>query len=221
MHYRIILLATALSMSGAVAQAATGQAEDCLAAAADAEKQYSIPSGLLAAIGEVESGRRTVLSHRAAPWPWTIDADGTGMFLSNLPTAVKTLHDLEDRGVRMIDVGCFQVDLTYHPDAFATPEDAFDPVANAEFAARFLASLHQRFGSWPAAVMNYHSASPELGIPYRDRVLALWQGNGPPSPSIALAVWAPAAIVPEVIRLGPTASTLPAIITPITGPAAR
>jgi hypothetical protein len=193
----------------------TAHAQDCLAAATDAERQYAIPPGLLAAIGEVESGRRNVESHRAGPWPWTIDADGTGMFLSSLPVAVKTLRELRDQGARMVDVGCFQVDLTYHPDAFATLAEAFDPVANVQFAARFLASLHQRFGNWPAAVMNYHSASPERGMPYRDRVLAVWQGHEEPSSSPAL--WAPIAIVPEVIRLGPTTSALPTIVTPIAG----
>ena len=45
---------------------------------------------------------------------------------------------LQLRGVRAIDVGCFQVDLFYHPCAFANLDDAFDPDANAFVAARIL-----------------------------------------------------------------------------------
>ncbi len=172
-QYRSVIFAIMLSAIGTLPCAATGHAADCLSAAADAEKRYTIPSGLLAAIGKVESGRVVAASGEVAPWPWTIDADRNGMALPDLPAAVQKLRDLEGQGAQKIDVGCFQIDLTYHPDAFATPEEAFDPVANAQFAARFLADLHQRLGSWPAAIMNYHSASPEIGIPNRDRVLAL------------------------------------------------
>ena len=36
--------------------------------------------------------------------------------------------------MKVIDVGCFQVDLFYHPYAFTSLEEAFDPDANARAA---------------------------------------------------------------------------------------
>jgi hypothetical protein len=63
-----------------------------------------------------------------------------------------------------------QVNLMYHPEAFASLEQAFDPVANATYAAGFLQRLFAQTGSWPAATAAYHSAVPELGQPYQRKV---------------------------------------------------
>ena len=41
--------------------------------------------------------------------------------------AVAAVQALQARGVRSIDVGCLQVNLMYHPIAFASLDDAFDP----------------------------------------------------------------------------------------------
>ena len=48
--------------------------------------------------------------------------------------------------MRSIDIGCAQVNLMHHPDAFASLEQAFDPMANADYAARFLKQLHDTHG---------------------------------------------------------------------------
>ena len=66
-----------------------------------------------------------------------------------------------------------------HPDAFATLADAFDPVRNADYAAGFLRRLQSRTGSWDSAIADYHSDTPDLGLPYERRVLAVWHGQGP------------------------------------------
>ncbi|HJO71542.1 MAG: hypothetical protein QF450_07035 [Rhodospirillales bacterium] len=61
------------------------------------------------------------------------------------------MRRLSARGVRNIDVGCMQVNLLYHKDAFATLEEAFEPASNAAYAARFLKDLYATSGSWSAA----------------------------------------------------------------------
>jgi hypothetical protein len=218
-RHRLVLL----SALWPIACPLRASAADCLAAAADAEQQYAIPAGLLAAIGTVESGRLDRGSGRILPWPWTIDAAGASQFLPSLPAAVAALGGLERQDVQLIDVGCFQVDLTYHPDAFPSLAEAFDPVANARYAAGFLADLHRRFGSWPLAVMNYHSAWPDSGAAYERRVLALWHGLNTVVPVFGMRIWTPAttppeAIQPEVIVVGRSLSPLPTIITPVTAP---
>jgi len=151
----------------------------CEMAAGAAEQQYGLPAGLLRAIGIVESGRWQPAINRVAPWPYAIDVGGYDLFMESLPEAVGKVASLRQEGFASIDVGCFQINLMYHPDAFATLEEAFDPAANAAYAARFLLSLYGRSGSWEIAVADYHSAVPELGDPYRAHVYAVWQGAPP------------------------------------------
>lgn len=145
----------------------------CRPAIAMAEAGAAIPPRLLSAIGRVESGRRGA-DGRLAPWPWTINAEGQGHFFDSKAEAVAAVRALQARGVRSIDVGCLQVNLMHHPDAFASLDAAFDPGANAAYAARFLAQLHDQLGTWPKAAGAYHSQTPELGEDYRNRVLAAW-----------------------------------------------
>jgi hypothetical protein len=104
------------------------------------------------------------------PWPWTIDADGMGLFLDSKAAAVAWVVQQTSRH-RYIDVGCMQVDLAMHPKAFASLEQAFDPMANADYAARYLSALYREAGgNWDVAVGLYHSHSPSLAAAYRDRV---------------------------------------------------
>ena len=77
------------------------------------------------------------------PWPWTVDAEGQGAFYDSKELAIAAVRALQARGVRSIDVGCMQVNLMHHPNAFNSLEQAFDPVArNANYAAQFLTELH-------------------------------------------------------------------------------
>jgi hypothetical protein len=75
--------------------------------------------------------------------------------------------------VRSIDVGCMQVNLLHHPNAFASLEQAFDPVGNAIYAAHFLRQLFDQTGSWPKATAAYHSATPKLGSAYQLKVASV------------------------------------------------
>jgi len=150
----------------------------CEGAGAEAESAWRLPSGLLSAIGRIESGRYDAAAGRVAPWPWTINAAGQGHYFESGTDAVAAVRDLQMQGVRSIDVGCFQINLFYHPGAFSTLESAFDARANADYAARFLTELYGRTGSWEAAIAAYHSATPAFGEPYRSRVMADWQGGG-------------------------------------------
>lgn len=70
-----------------------------------------------------------------------------------------------------------QVNLHYHGDAFTDLTEAFDPETNVAYAADFLKTLYQQTGSWSEATGRYHSGTPELGGPYRARVLAMWNNQ--------------------------------------------
>jgi hypothetical protein len=54
------------------------------------------------------------------PWPWAIDADGVGQFFATKAQAVAAVAALQAQGVHSIDVGCMQVNLMHHPDAFTS-----------------------------------------------------------------------------------------------------
>ncbi len=157
----------------------------CRPAIAAAERAQAIPPNLLAAIGRIESGRKDQTTGAWNPWPWTINAEGQGSFFDTRSQAIEAVRALQARGIRSIDVGCMQVNLHHHPDAFAGLEQAFDPTTNAAYAARFLNQLYGQTRDWPRAVGMYHSATPERGEDYRRKVLAVWpeeQRNPAPSP---------------------------------------
>jgi hypothetical protein len=100
--------------------------------------------------------------------------------------------------VRSIDVGCMQVNLRHHPNAFASLEEAFDPAANARYAARFLTELHATRNDWLRAAAHYHSHTPQFADAYRARVEAAWPEERGRAAMLAAAP-------PPPIRLPPLA----------------
>ncbi len=150
----------------------------CETAVTSAEYSNRLPPRLLAAISLTETGRVEAASGRFRPWPWTINAAGMGHFFRTSQQAINAVKALQARGVRSIDVGCLQVNLMYHPRAFASLQEAFDPRINAAYAARFLNALYADSKSWSSAIAAYHSETPVLGDAYRSMVMAHWQPNG-------------------------------------------
>jgi len=168
----------------------------CSTAIAAAEREAGLPAGLLGAIAKVETGRRApdpagllgaiakVETGRRAPdgsvqpWPWSYNAAGDGRYAASNAEALQEVRALQARGVRSIDIGCMQVNLLHHPQAFPSLEAGFDPATNIAYAVRFLRELHARTGDWNQAVAMYHSATPERGLIYQQRVMAALHGHG-------------------------------------------
>ena len=130
-----------------------------------------IPTNLLPAISRVESGRLDPATGRVRAWPWTINVEGVGHFFDSKEQAIAEVSALQAKGVRSIDVGCMQVNLMHHAQAFPTLDAAFEPATNAAYAARFLSSLHQKFNDWNLATAAYHSQDPVRGEEYQRLVL--------------------------------------------------
>lgn len=179
---------------------------DCRAAALMFEQSAGLPPGLLLAVGQVESGRLDPLTGRVDPWPWTTNHGGEGRYFASAREAIAWVAAQQALGIRSIDVGCFQVNLQYHPDAFASLGDAFDPAANARYAADLLNQLHARSGSWPLAIALYHSADPIEGQRYSGRVVVAWSSGGRLL-DFALTA-APRPADPVVVRLAASASAV-------------
>jgi len=148
----------------------------CGAAIAAAERGAGMPAGLLGAVAKVETGRRAP-DGSVQPWPWSYNAAGDGRYAASNAEALEEVRAIQARGVRSIDIGCMQVNLLHHPDAFPSLEAGFDPTTNVAYAVRLLRSLHARTGDWHQAVALYHSATPERGQIYQQRVMAALSGN--------------------------------------------
>lgn len=184
----LVGVALALQTVATTPQAAPADWQACARHAAQAERDSGIPANLLSAVSLVESGRWDESRGATTAWPWTINAEGDGYFLPTKAAAMAKVRDLQAAGVRSIDVGCMQVNLVHHGQAFASLEEAFDPAANAAYAADFLSRLRADTGSWSAAAGRYHSATPRFGLPYRDKVVRTWNDlNHGPRPRIATA----------------------------------
>jgi len=193
---RIPAIAAGLALAWAAAWAPPARAQPsapggapCVPAILAAADRHGIDRNILLAIGRVESGLT----------PWTINAAGEPYVFASRAEAVARTAALRARGVASIDVGCMQVNLAWHPRAFADLDEAFDPAANADYAARFLRRLYRETGSWPAAMARYHSSLPEHQARYGCAVqaeLAALRGETPQSCAVPPTTAAGAAAVP-------------------------
>ncbi|MCE2576819.1 transglycosylase SLT domain-containing protein [Komagataeibacter sp. FNDCR2] len=149
------------------------EASLCAEATTQAERALHIPDGFLSAMSRVESGRTEPYGVISA-WPWTVNAVGAGHHYATREEAIAAVQMFHRQGIVSIDVGCMQVNLQQHPDAFSSLEQAFDPARNALYAGNFLLQMHDRTGSWPRAAAAYHSQTPGIGSSYQWKVLETW-----------------------------------------------
>lgn len=146
----------------------------CARAIGAVERSSGTPLKLLDAISLVESGRWDAARQARFAWPWTISAAGKGRFFTTKRAAIAAVRRLRKHGVESIDVGCMQVNLYHHPAAFRDLDEAFDPMANVAYAARFLVRLRDTTRSWTRAVADYHSSERSRGGPYWRKVRIAW-----------------------------------------------
>ena len=162
--------------AGAAAKAGADPAAGlCRDAIAAAERAKRIPQQLLSAIALAESGRWDNGRRVSDPWPWTVTSGARSRYLPTRRAAIAEFRRLKAAGVRNIDVGCMQINLHYHADAFDSLEAAFDPATNVAYGAAFLKGLHDARRSWSVAVAHYHSTTQRLNVRYRKKVYHLWR----------------------------------------------
>lgn len=163
--------------TGRAAQASENEASWslCRTQARLMERAAELPDHLLAAIARIESGRWHKGKGEILSWPWTVMAEGRGRYLPTKRAAIAEVEKLRARGVRNIDVGCMQINLKYHGEAFRTLEEAFDPLSNIAYAAAFLSDLKSETRSWTKAIGHYHSRHQHRGMKYRLKVLEAWR----------------------------------------------
>lgn len=147
------IAAAVLSSDSALASGIEGRGI-CERYISQAARAHDVPLGVLYAVGLTESGRKGGLH------PFAMNIAGETRFPDTVEMAMRELAAAERRGVSLIDVGCMQINIHYHGDAFPSERAMFDPARNVDYAASFLKSLKSKHKTWAMAVARYH-AGPE------------------------------------------------------------
>ncbi|MFO1242674.1 MAG: transglycosylase SLT domain-containing protein [Rickettsiales bacterium] len=148
------------------------------------ERTNGIPKNLLMAISSTESGRYNERVKMTLPWPWTINVDGQGKYFNTMHEAVVATRNALNSGANNVDVGCMQISLKHHPDAFVSLTDAFSPEKNVAYGAKFLREKYDEERSWKKAIAAYHSKTTSYGQKYYASIIRTWRnvlsalGNG-------------------------------------------
>jgi len=182
------LIATVFPGTAMAGQSIVNTAQICDIQTARQERREGIPKGLLKAISLAETGRWNPVEQATFAWPWTVMALGRGQFFPTRQAALDYIHDLRGRGISNIDVGCMQINLYYHGDAFESIDQALDPAANTAYAASYLKGLYQSNRSWTQAAAFYHSTRPDRAQAYKLKVLKYWNAARRPKTQQAAIV---------------------------------
>ncbi|GAB6844615.1 soluble lytic murein transglycosylase-like protein [Methylorubrum rhodinum] len=118
---------------------------------ARAAARHGVPLGMLYAVGLTESGKRGSLQ------PYAMNIGGRAYFGTGPADVIARMGQAQREGVRLVDLGCMQINHHYHREKFASLEAMIDPAQNVEYATRFLKELRDREGSWTLAVARYHA----------------------------------------------------------------
>ena len=139
------------------------------------ETEFGIPTSLLYAIALTESGT-TISTGQYVAWPWTLNVNGDPRFFASRKEAWLHLTDLQNSGLRNIDVGPLQVSWRWNGSRFENPWSALDPEINIRTAATILVECKQKKNGWTQAVGCYHSPGNEpRAMAYSERVYRQWQ----------------------------------------------
>lgn len=153
----------------------------CDAAARNAAQDTGVSLALLRAIMLAESGRD--MGDGRAAWPWTLQSQGQGHWLASSENALAMARDLIAGGETNIDLGCFQINLHWHGQAFPSLEAMLDPDTNARYAADYLQELYRQTGDWRSAAGAYHSRDAARAETYVTRLVALHAASGGTAPA--------------------------------------
>ncbi len=128
------------------------------------EKEHNIPSGLLKAIVEVESGLKA----------YAVNVAGKAFIAKSQVDAVKIIRSYLKKGHTNIDIGLAQINWHWHGCNFSSINEMLTPKNNLKYAAKLLTDLYGKHGDWQKVVRLYHSAKPHHHRQYSRKVLLSW-----------------------------------------------
>ncbi|MDR7040055.1 soluble lytic murein transglycosylase-like protein [Methylobacterium sp. BE186] len=145
------ILASVIAAACTCSAVAPAAANICEQQMAQAAAKHGVPLGMLYAVGLTESGKRGSLQ------PFAMNIAGKAYFGTSAADVMQRLVRAQAEGVRLVDLGCMQINHHYHREKFGSIEAMIDPRQNVEYATRFLKELKEREGSWTLAVARYHA----------------------------------------------------------------
>ncbi len=177
MHRLTILLTIILysASSFAVNDKELAQSVKCVNFFRYYERKFNLPEDTLYSISLNETGKIHSEKKIKISWPWTVNVEGVGFYFDTQKEAVDFVKKQLREGKESIDIGCMQVNLKHHPEAFESVEQAFSPRHNIGYAAGFLRSKYEQLGTWSSAIAHYHSATHHLGEKYKKNVVKIAQ----------------------------------------------
>jgi len=116
-----------------------------------AAKKYGVPLGILFAVGLTETG---IDGHLHA---YALNLEGNTVYSLGKAQAIERFNAAKAAGMKLIDVGCMQLNYYFHGEHFSSIGDMLDPQKNVDYAARFLSDLKLREGSWTMAAARYNA----------------------------------------------------------------
>lgn len=137
------------------------------------EKEHNIPADTLHSIALKESGKAHKSHKIRVVWPWAVNVAGKSYYFNTKKEAVTFVKKQIIRGNENIDVGCMQINLKHHLEAFNSIDQAFDPQKNVSYGAKFLRSKYDQLHNWHKAIAHYHSATYSLGNKYKQDVVKI------------------------------------------------
>ena len=148
------------------AQAAYGTGA-CEMAMMHAALHFDVSEPIMRAVGLTEAGTAEGRIH-----PWAANIDGRAVYYPDQESAARGVEAALRDGAHNVDVGCLQISMAWHGQAFGSIAEAFTPEVNVAYGAALLVALKREKGTWPLAIQFYHSSDPERQRAYLCQVLA-------------------------------------------------
>ncbi len=166
----ILISLTLCSMSAFAADREIMESKKCSSMFSYFENRYNLPKDILHSISLQETRKPHSRHQIGVVWPWTINVEGKGFHFRTKKDAIRFVKNQLKEGKTSIDIGCMQINLKYHPDAFTSLDQAFSPRRNIAYAAQLLQSHYKRLRSWDKAVGQYHSSTHDRASNYQASV---------------------------------------------------
>jgi hypothetical protein len=126
-------------------------AAECQEAIRKAESLYRLPYQLLETLSMVS---RMGVSQQLSPSPWSLNIDGDYRTFNTKDEAIEAFKK-HRKTATSIAVGCMQFNLINRIKEFSTLEEAFDPLNNVMYSAKYLADLKKTQSQWSQTIVIY------------------------------------------------------------------
>lgn len=173
LRLKLSLLSLLICYSSANADTEIMESQKCSRMFPYFEAKFQIPRNTLHSIALKESGKKHSKHKIVVVWPWTVNVEGRGYHFNSKKEAISFVKKQIILGKESIDVGCMQINLKHHLDAFNSLGEAFNPKDNIAYGAKFLRAKYDQLGNWHKAIAHYHSATHELGSKYKQDVIKI------------------------------------------------